>query len=235
MSRKTAFLLLAVLILLPAIIITPKTNAASPTVSISKIHNITEQDTTFLVNITVSDVSDLNMWIINITWDPTVIKISEGDPNGTEPRYKEGTKYNIYEGPFLEEAAEEANQTTYFGVRDVDNDNGQILRISCAFPGRFSISGSGVLARINFTLVNKGTTEIRITGPSIAFPGKSLLQDSNGNEIPHEDSDGIVSDQPPPSSAIWSELWFQITIIAIVVVVLAIAYIAYKKTRKPAE
>lgn len=204
--------------------ITPKTEAASPTVSISKLYNMTEPGTTFVVNITVSDISDLNLWVINITWDPTVIKVSIGDPNGTKPLLKT-KKYNIYEGPFLKTVG-----GTTFVVFDVDNVNGRMKGLSCGLGGILSTSGTGILATINFTLVNKGSTEIHINGASVTFPGKSALQDSMGEEVPHEDRDGLVTEHGPPP--IWTEFWFQAVMVVIIVVIVAVAaYIAKKRRR----
>jgi hypothetical protein len=224
----------AVTILLATMLTAPKTaiptvSAQTPTVSISKLYNMNETGTTFPVYINVSDATDLNKWRITLTWDPTIIKISEGDPNGIKPMYNT-TTYNIYEGGFLKTAS----NVTYFGVDSVNNDNGWIQSLWGALVGRSS-SGSGVLAIINFTLLQKGTTKIEITGASDAFPGKSRLQDSNGDEISHDDIDGVVSDQPPPGPEIWTELWFQITIVVMVVVVLAITYIVYRKKHPEAE
>jgi len=230
---KTVFLLFAVTILLTTMLTAPKTaiptvSAQTPTVSISKLYNMNGTGTTFLVYINVSDVTYLNKWRINLTWDPTIIKISEGDPNGTKPMYNT-TTFNIYEGDFLKTAS----NVTYWGVHRV-SDNGWIENLFSGLLGK-SASGSGVLAILNFTLLQKGTTKIEITGASAAFPGKSRLQDINGDEISHDDIDGVVSDQPPPAPEIWTELWFQITIVVMVVVALAITYIVYRKRHPEVE
>ncbi len=198
-SKKFLVRLLTVTIVLTTLIEMPKIFAIVPivsaqttTVSISRIYNMTEPGTTFLVYINVSDVTDLNKWRINLTWDPAIIKIGEGDPNGIVPLCNT-TKYNVYEGGFLKTAS--AN--TYFGIYSVNNDNGWVQNLWGSLVAT-SANGSGVLAIINFTLLQPGTTKIEITGTSSAFPGKSRLQDKNGVEIPHEDIDGLVSDKPPP-------------------------------------
>jgi len=196
LKSKTTFLLLAVAILLTTMIVTPKTEAASPTVSISKLYNMTEPGTTFIVNITVSDVTNLKKWAVDIEWDPTIVRVTEGDPNGTKPTHGETNKrFNIYEGPFLKQAG-----STHFEVSYMNNTRGVVgLYCDLTTPGS-SATGSGVLATINFTLIEKGTTKLDIIGPNYE-EGTSTLTGANLQPIPHADSDGIVSDKSPPTNA----------------------------------
>lgn len=232
MRRETSFLSPAVTILLAMVISTlstmiiliPTTEAATPTVSISKIYDVTGPGTTFIVNITVSEVANLNLWGVNISWNPEIIRLSEDDPNGTAYPSQGAKKYNVYEGPFLKEAG-----ATIFSITGLNKAEGK-ARFACALLGTQSRSGSDVLATINFTLVSEGTTDIQIDGPN---KGKSILQDPSVKPIDHEDIDGIVSDKPPPPPAIWTQLWFQIAVVVIVIVVL-VAYIVIKG-RKPIE
>ena len=52
--------------------------------------------------------------------------------------------------------------------------------------------------------------------------------------IPHEDIEGVISDQPAPVQPIWSQLWFlaSVAVVAIVAVP-TLAIVAYSKTHKP--
>jgi len=205
----------------------PIVHAASPTVTITGIYNVTEPGKTFLVNITVSDVSNLFMWVINMSWDPSITQISTGDPAGL---LRKGIRYNIYEGRFMKNI-----RSTVFVANIINNTAGTITSLSAGYlnPGT-TPSGSGILATINFTLVKVGTTAINITGPSATYPGHSMLIDHTGKEMPHEDIDGVVTEHgPPPPPPIWTQLWFQVTV-PVVVVAIAVGYVGIKVV-KPAR
>ena len=197
-----------------------------PTVNVTSVYDVKEPGATFLVNITVKDVSDVLMWVINLTWDPNIIKISTGDTNGLKKR---GIYYNIYEGPFLKSL-----RTTMFLVNAVDNTEGSITSLSAGYMSVGSTtSGSGVLAAINFTCISVGTTTIEITGPSTASSWRSMLIDHTGKEMSHEDVNGVFTENPPPVIPVWTQLWFQTTLVTVAVVVVAAGYVAIR--RKPVE
>lgn len=188
--------------------------AASPKLTVTSVYNIKEPGVTFLVNITVTDVEDLFMWAVDLSWDPNIIKISTGDPHGL---YRGGIYYNIYEGPFLKSV-----RPTLFLANAIDNTRGNITSLSASYqsPGT-AASGSGVLATINFTSINVGTTTIQMTR-------QGLLIDHAGKDIPHEDVNGLVTEkEPPPPPPVWTELWFQLTA-GIIVAVIVVGYIGVK-------
>lgn len=195
-----------VLLLMLAIIVPAATNwllpPSGPTVSITRLYNLNLQPgQTIKVNITVSDASDVTACRINLAWDPNVLKVTMGE-GWKDPLTR--NRYGVYEGPFLKSFS---NQTLFL-INQVNNDAGNITAIySLITSPDTTARGSGVIATINFTCVNPGTTTIRITGPT---QGHSYLQSSAGEQIPHRDIDGLVTaDGPPP---IWMELWFQATV-----------------------
>lgn len=158
-----------------------------PKVAVSRVYNVTESDT-LEVNITVYDVSDLDRWAVNLRWNPDILQITTGDPHGLEKR---GTHYNIYEGPFLKDV-----RGTIMLVNDINNNQGTITFLTAGYlESGETPSGTGVLATINFTVIDTGSSAIEITGPSVKYPGQSILQDSEGEEIAHEDIDGLVTDE----------------------------------------
>jgi hypothetical protein len=189
-------------------------SAQNPRVIVSQLYNFQEPPgTTFLVHINVSDVTDLTGFAMNLSWNPEIIRLSEGDPKGIVPLLNT-TKFNVYLGDFL--------NTTYWGIESISNDKGWIKYLWGA-RATGTVSGSGVLAILNFTLIKTGTTKIEITGISNISPGKCMLISRN-QEIAHDEIDGIVSNQPPPSPEFWQEPWFQI-VIAIIIIVIAIAIV----------
>ena len=209
-----------------AVVKVPKVKAATPVVSVSTVV-AKEPGKTFLVNISITGVTDLFLWVLNLTWDPNITKITTGDRAGL---YKSRVYYNIYEGPFLKSV-----RSTLFFASKIDNKNGKITNLNSGYTTRSSTTtnGDGVLVTINFTLVNVGTTTLDINGPSPTYPGHSMLVDSSGNEIPHEDIDGAVLDKEPPPPPIWTQSWFQTSVIAVAVVGAVIVAGAYTvKKRK---
>jgi len=223
MKMKLA-LMLFILIAMATMPYVPKTQAQVTTVTITSAYNVTTPGMTFMVNITITDVSDLFMWVANLSWDPTIIRLSTGNPDPNGYGALKTGKYNIYEGPMLKSI-----RPTVFLASAVDNVNGKIKYLSGGYEALGSTpSGSGVLAMINFTCVKAGTTNVEITGPN--SQGQSMLVDSNGNQITHEDRDGVVTDQGPPQPPIWAQLWFQLPIITIIVMtLLTTAYIRVKR------
>jgi hypothetical protein len=174
------------------------------TVSITRLYNLNLQPgQTIIVNVTVSDVSQLVSCRINLAWNPDVLTITNGDPNGWMDPIKK-IKYGVYEGPFLKEASD----STMFLINKVDNAAGTITAIFDAIGSPdMTASGSGVIAIMNFTCVNPGITAIEITGPR---QGHSSLQGMFGEQILHQDVNGLVTSEAPPG--IWTEFWFQATV-----------------------
>ena len=191
---------------------------SGPTVSITKLYNLNHQPgQTITVNITISDVSQLVSCRVNLAWDPNVLNITTGDPNGWKDPIQK-IKYGVYEGPFLKEAG----NSTMFLINKVDNAAGTITAIFNAIASPdMTASGSGVIAILNFTCVNPGITAIKITGPR---EGHSSLQGSMGEQISHQDIDGLVTNEAPPG--IWAEFWFQATVgIAVVEIIILVLFV----------
>lgn len=225
MRRKLALTLLVLVVIATLKSIT-EIRAAGPVVAVTSVYNVTELGKTFLVNITITGVTNLVTWVINLTWDPNIIKITTGNPDPKAWGDLRSGKYNIYEGPFLKTVRD-----TVFTAKRIENALGKIDTLACSYPAQGNAaSGDGVLVTINFTSVKVGTTTIDIDGPSITYPGQSMIIHSAGKEILHEDRDGVVTEQGPPQSPIWTELWFQVTAVGIIVVaVVATAYVRLKK------
>lgn len=213
-------------------------SAQTSSVIVSQFYEFKEPPgTTFLVYINVSQVTNLNGFMINMSWNPEIIKLSE-DPNGVKPRYNI-TKYGIYfgySGDSLNNTYCTFLDTPYCGVDAVSNDGGWIKKLWSARASG-GVNGNGTLAILNFTLLQTGTTKIEITGSSAIAPGKAMLIDKYGNEIEHEEIDGVISDKPPPAPQIWEELWFQVlmgVLVAVIVVVASISLLSkYKPKSKP--
>lgn len=198
MNKKTLLIITIVIIaiIVIAIVLLVPWGASKPTVKLSSVYNVTK-DQTFLVNVTANDVDDLFKWQTSLKWDPEIIQITTGDTNGLSQEMRGVTTYyNIYEGPFLKSVRE-----TRMLYHTINNTGGEIrsLSVGYAAAGSSTASGSGVLATINFTCVKTGATALNITGPS--EEGKSLLMDHTMTDMPHEDENGLVTDQPLETTA----------------------------------
>ena len=211
----------------------PEARAALPVVTISKVYDMNQTGSTFVVNITVSDVSELGGWGMNLSWNPAILKITTGDPTGLQKKAgRIYVNYSIHGGDFMRNMA-----STSFTANAINNTAGTIRQLACYFTvAGQSVSGSGILATINFTLLNTGTTAINITGPNNAtMPYRSVLAGRGGGPIDHVEVNGLVTDQPgPPPTPIWSETWFQALVVTVVVlVVVPTGVIARLRSRPP--
>lgn len=213
-------MLLILAIIVPSVGYYYMQGSSGPTVSISRFYNLNLQtDQTILVNLTISGVSDLASCRLHLAWDPNVLKVTTGDPNGWMDPFT-GIQYGVYEGPFLKGFS----NSTMFLVNKINNVAGNMSGLYNAIAAEgIAASGSGVFAAINFTCVNPGTTAIRIIGPR----NGSSVQNRGGTQITREDVDGLITIEPPPP--IWTEFWFQATagfaLIEIVIIVLIVLVI----------
>ena len=195
-----------------------ETKAATPILRIVDTYNITQLNMTFNVNITITDVSNLFLWVVDLKWNASVIEVTTGDPQGI--RRVVGGKYvyfNLYEGPFLKEVHE-----TSFVCNKIDNTQGELTHLGAAYTSLGSgASGSGLLATMNFTCLSVGETTIEIVD--------SVLMSSQQQSIAHQRVNGTVTGKPPPIPPIWTQLWFQGTIVGIAVVAVVATTFRYRK------
>jgi len=221
LRRKVLQTLLLITFIILVSIPTHKAKAAGAALKVSSIYNFTEVGKTVNVNITAMDVTSLLRWIVNLKWNSSIIKISTGDTKGI--RKVVGVQYvyfNIYEGPFIEDAR--LDQDAIFLANVINNTGGRISGLSGGYTSFGSTpSGSGTVATINFTYLQAGEATIEVT--------YSFLMDGEGNEIEHAVVNGTITDKPPPVPPIWSELWFQGTIVGIGVVAVVATAFRYRK------
>ena len=210
MKGKLILILLLIAAIIPptaAYLLLP--SSGPTTLSIEKIYNTSLQTgQTIIVNVTVSDVPNIIACLVNVAFNQSVLKVTTGDPHGY---YLRGTRYGIYEGSFFRSST---NQTIFL-VNGVNNNKGTISAIydGIIVAGKSS-SGSGVIASINFTCVNA------TANTAISITGESILQDTPTTKIQHQAIDGFVTAEAAPG--IWTELWFQATLIVVVVEIIVV-------------
>ena len=215
MKKKISLIIILLLIVLAVLwIFWPR---PPPAIAISHIYSVTPGQT-IEVEITISNVCDLSGWAVDLAWDPYILEVTTGDPEGVTP-IGSTISYNIYEGPFLKSI-----RPTSFLVNEVNNEHGEIRFLSAIYLEQGeNPSGSGVLATINFTCIRAGTTTIEIT--------ESIIQDGTGQSISHTIKSGLVTENEPPP--IWTNLWFQTNVIIVEVIVLTVvsSVIIFKRKR----
>jgi hypothetical protein len=125
---------------------------------------------TFSVNITVSNVTDLDGWQFNLYYQSTIL-------NAT----------NYSEGPFLKTGG----STTFFSTVNFTDHYNATYGVVTLNDLRMSIptgvNGSGTVATINFTVIGSGSSVLHLD-PSGFVPTK--LVDSNNALIPFTMIDG---------------------------------------------
>jgi hypothetical protein len=143
---------------------------------------------TFSVNITVSNVIDLDCWQFNLYYQSTVLN---------------ATGYS--EGPFLKTGG---SSTVSFAINFTDHYNdtfGVVTLNDLRFSIPTGVNGSGTLATINFTVIGSGSSILHID-PSGFLPTK--LVDSNNVLIPFTMVDGEVTVIPEFPSFLILPLFF---------------------------
>lgn len=218
----TQIVLILITMMASAAVGIPKAKAdVTPTLAVEKVYDLNQTGTTFRVNITVSNVEQLHLWMVCLQWDPTMLNVTTGDTHGL---YFKRTKtyYNMYRGSFVNSSA------TTFMINGINLTVGNITSLTGFFNStKQTVKGSGVLAEINFTLLRVGTSTINIT--------MSNLQDSDNK--PFNDwvvVNGLVTDQPqPPPPPWWTDPWLQTMVLAVTVVVTVPSVTIFTLTRKP--
>ncbi len=252
-KRISLLLVLMMVLAIAALSFASKAPAASAqtegtaTVIGSQLYDVKPQpgNDTILLQINVTNGVGIVQAIMNVSWDPTMLKVTIAEnvttnaksqtALGIVPMYNKTQRYAIYYGDFL------GGNSTLTQARSVNNDVGTIERL-VVYSQRGGQNGDGTIATINFTVLRQGTTKVLFTTPLVPGidkdpnfdPNKAGLFDNAIKLIPHDQINGIVSDQPAPIPPIWTQLWFlaSVTTVAIVAVP-TIAVVAYSKAHKP--
>lgn len=222
MKRK-AFILTVIIII--AVLGYFYTRPTPPVLSVDKIYNVDTVGETVLVNVTLSNVPECYLWMMDVAWDPYILQLTVGGPNSTRPS-DGGPPVVMIEGPFMKD-----KQLTFFIINFANNKNG-IAEVGCLFTsqGQYA-SGTGVIMMMNFTVVRVGTTSIEMRPPTIAY-NQSLIENAKELPVDHVEVSGLVTDKDPPP--VWANADFQNTLVYGEVIVLAVASgIIYMRTRPP--
>jgi len=146
--------------------------------------------TDFVVNISISTVTNLWSWAANLNWNPSVLNFTK-----------------ISEGPFLKNAG-----NTFFAP--TFPQSGSLPDISdTVYPTNRSFSGSGVLATVIFKILAAGQSDITLSHTNLWLPLSGNYQ--GHPTIAHSVNNGqliVLGNEHGPEFPTWVVL----TIISIV-------------------
>jgi len=160
MDKKICAVALAIFMVLPLLAAaTQRVQAQGTTVNLIDQSAAVQAHTYFYakvgttINLTlyVQDVSSLWSWKVNVTWDNSMLQLAPTN--------------NVTEGPFL--SSNGASATLFV---ETPPTPGNIHELSSTLLENSSVTGSGALATISFTVENFGNTTINITDTRLLNP-----------------------------------------------------------------
>jgi hypothetical protein len=159
MNKRIYAVVLVIFMLMPLLAATQRVQAQSTTISLID-QSVIEQTHTYFyaeigatINLTlyVQDISSLWSWKVNVTWDNSMLQLAPAN--------------NVTEGPFL--SSNGASATLFL---EAPPTPGNIPELSSTLLENSSVTGSGALATISFTVLNYGNTTINITDTRLLNP-----------------------------------------------------------------
>ena len=152
--------------------------SASPTsievVPISLEH---EPGDSFVVNITVSDVNDLYIWMFRLRWNNTVLRLN-----------------SIDEGLFLQDEGDTSGIWLSPPTIPEMDIAGKIDEATCSLLGPVSgVNGSGTIATLNFTCLSMGDSALEFWEEAPFHEPATDLLDSSLESISHTAMPGEVT------------------------------------------
>lgn len=131
----------------------------------------------FIINITVNDVTDLYLWMFRLKWNSTVLRLN-----------------SIQEGPFLKKDGGTTSGLMLSPptISEI-NAAGRINETACSLVGTApGVNGSGILATLNFTCLAEGDTALEFWEEAPYFEPATELMNPTGISISHTATPGTV-------------------------------------------
>lgn len=190
------------IVLVTALALTGSARANSTTIAIYPDQLEVDVGDSYIINVTVADVTDLYMWVFMLRWNNSILELE-----------------SIAEGPFLKQGGATFFTTIPSAIDDI-NAAGRIDEATCAIvdPGGVGVNGGGVLATLNFTALVVGTSAIELLPPT--GEEATVLINSNDEEIPHAETDGRIDVIPE----------FSASVLITLLLLMALVVAALKKT-----
>jgi len=162
MNKRICAVAIVIFMVMPLLAAAVRVQAQSTTISLidqsvgNQTHTTFYRDIGATINLTlyVQDVSQLWSWKINVTWDNSMLQLAPTD--------------NVTEGPFLSN-----NGATSTLFLEAPPTPGNIHELSSTLLENTSVTGSGDLAYIVFTVQDYGNTTINITDIRVLNPSST--------------------------------------------------------------
>jgi hypothetical protein len=139
MKMKYTLLVVVLLLLVSATVITATLGGSTAIAVDPSFKEVTIGDT-FALDLNVSDVTDLYLWVATVEWNPTIIEFQ-----------------SYTEGAFLKAGG----STT---IMDAGVSSGKVNMLVCTVLGPvLGVSGGGSLVTFTFKAISLGTTPVSIT------------------------------------------------------------------------
>ncbi len=199
--RKTILCIPFLLIIIASLAGLSSVAIASPT-SIEVVPASLEQEPgdSFLVNITVNDVTDLYLWMFRLRWNNTVLQLN-----------------SIEEGPFLQSESDTSGiWRDPHNISDI-NAAGRIDEATCSLLGPVpGVDGNGTIATLNFTCLSLGDSALEFWEETPYHEPATDLLNSSLDSIPHTTTPGTVDVIPELSSVLLIAVFLLATLFAVV-------------------
>jgi len=155
----------------------------------------------FIINVTVNDVTGLYLWMFRLRWNRTVLQLN-----------------TIEEGPFLKKGGGSTSGLMQSPptISEI-NSAGKINELACTLVGGVSgVDGSGTIATLNFTCLAMGSTALEFWEESPYFEPSTELLNPNGDSISHTATPGAVSVIPEFSDFVLTAVLLLATLLVVV-------------------
>jgi Cohesin domain/PEP-CTERM motif len=148
------------------------TTGVAATLSLSATPSPVVQGSPLAVNVVVGDIADLYAYQFSLSFNPSLLQAT-----------------GVTEGAFLATGG-----TTFFSSGSIDNTLGSISFSFNSLIGNLpGVSGTGVLATINFSTLATGTSALNFAD--------TLLLDSNLGDLTVDIQNGSITISPVPEPA----------------------------------
>jgi len=185
------------------IVILSSVARASPTTSIEVVPASVEglPGESFIINITVNDVTDLYLWMFRMKWNSTVLRLN-----------------SIEEGPFLKKdgGITSGLMLSPLMLSEI-NAAGRINETACSLEGEDpGVDGSGIIATLNFTCLAVGDTALEFWEEAPYFEPATELFNPNGVSISHTATPGTIDVIPEFSGLMLIAVFLLATLLVVV-------------------
>jgi len=160
---------------------------------------------TFQIHVNVSDVADLYLWNVNLSWSPDILNFTG----------------IVSYGDLLNQTSSSYGTSRMVDIINANNETGYAVVAESILGDYSGVSGNGSLITIEFLIVGYGSTYLNL---SVAESAPTMLLDSFGSDIPFTAVDGYFTNvathdiaiinltATPPSPSVGETIYINVTV-----------------------